>query len=69
VGSFQANGFGLHDTAGNAWIADGRCTQRVLRGGSWISIPRFVRSGDRSKINTDARIYRNGFRVALSLFH
>lgn len=49
------------------WIEGGRCTQRVLRGGSWISIARFVRSGNRSKINTDARIYRNGFRVALSL--
>ena len=88
VGSFQANGFGLYDTAGNAWewtedywhktfigapkdgnpwIAGGRCRQRVLRGGSWISIARFVRSGNRSKVNTDARIYRNGFRVALSL--
>lgn len=52
---------------GAAWIKDGRCSQRVLRGGSWISIARFVRSGNRSKIDKDARIYRNGFRVALTL--
>jgi len=88
VGSFAANAFGLHDTAGNAWewnedcwhksyngapndgrawTADGRCSQRIVRGGSWISIARYVRSGNRSKINTDSRIYRNGFRVALTL--
>ena len=52
---------------GRAWTADGRCTQRVVRGGSWISIARYVRSGNRSKINTGSRIYRNGLRVALSL--
>ena len=28
---------------------------------------RFVRSGNRSKMNTNMRIYRNGFRVARSL--
>lgn len=88
VGHFLPNGFGLYDTAGNAWewtqdcwhktyagapsdgrawTAGGRCSQRVLRGGSWISIARFVRSGNRSKIDANARIYRNGFRVALSL--
>ena len=88
VGSYSANAFGLHDTAGNAWewnedcwhksytgapsnsrawMADGRCNQRIVRGGSWISISRYVRSGNRSKINTDSRIYRNGFRVALTL--
>ena len=88
AGSFWANGFGVHDTAGNvwewvedcwhktyagapsdgsAWTGGGRCGQRVLRGGSWISIARFVRSANRSKIDTGLRIYRNGFRVARSL--
>jgi len=50
---------------GRAWITGGRCTQRVLRGGSWISIARFVRSGNRSKVKINTRIYRNGLRVAL----
>ena len=50
-----------------AWTAGGRCNQRIVRGGSWISIARYVRSGNRSKINKDSRIYRNGFRVALTL--
>ncbi len=88
VGSYRANAFGVHDTAGNvwewqedcwhktyegapsngsAWIGSGRCSQRILRGGSWISTPRYVRSGNRSKFNLDARVYRNGFRVARSL--
>lgn len=49
-----------------AWIASGRCIQRVLRGGSWISTARFVRSGNRSKVDADTRIYRNGFRIALT---
>jgi formylglycine-generating enzyme required for sulfatase activity len=88
VGSYSANHFGVHDTAGNvwewvedcwhktyagapsdggAWTGSGRCGQRVLRGGSWISIARFVRSANRSKIDTELRIYRNGFRVARPL--
>ena len=54
---------------GTAWVTNGNCKQRVVRGGSWISVARFVRSSNRSKIKTDIRIYRNGFRVAYTLPH
>jgi len=37
---------------------------RVLRGGSWSSDPRWVRSADRSGFTADARNYFLGFRLA-----
>jgi formylglycine-generating enzyme required for sulfatase activity len=39
-------------------------TQRVLRGGSWLSIPRLVRASDRNKNEPSVRNYRYGFRCA-----
>jgi formylglycine-generating enzyme required for sulfatase activity len=38
--------------------------RRVLRGGSWISIARNLRSAFRSGIDPDGRFYYLGFRVA-----
>ena len=52
---------------GSAWTRGGDCGRRVLRGGSWLSLPRILRSANRYR--NDA-VYRNsyfGFRVARTL--
>ena len=87
VGSYRANGYGLHDMHGNAWEwgqdcwngsyagapnngeawETGDCSRRVLRGGSWIYISRYLRSANREGIRTGDRIYGDGFRVARTL--
>ena len=50
---------------GRAWKS-GDCSRRILRGGSWCSRPRFLRSANRGKVGTD-RSYYSGFRVARTL--
>jgi formylglycine-generating enzyme required for sulfatase activity len=87
VGSYQANPFGLVDTAGNVaeWVSDcwtesyrrdpsdaatraaGACKQRVVRGGSYDSGPRYVRSSSRFPYDPDLRYYANGVRVLREL--
>jgi formylglycine-generating enzyme required for sulfatase activity len=45
----------------------GQCRQRVLRGGSFDSQARYVRSASRFRYDSDVRYYANGFRVAREL--
>jgi formylglycine-generating enzyme required for sulfatase activity len=42
----------------------GQCRQRVLRGGSFDSQARYLRSASRFRYDADVRYYTNGFRVA-----
>ena len=51
---------------GRAWRF-GDCGMRVLRGGSWISEPRILRSAYRFRDATGNRNYYAGFRVARTL--
>ena len=51
---------------GSAWQS-GDCGDRVLRGGSWFSYPRLLRSAYRLWSPTVFRNYLNGFRVARTL--
>ena len=87
TGSFEANGFGLHDMHGNVqeWVEDcwngsyagapsdgvawvsGDCAKRVLRGGTWGTIPRSLRAAYRDRSKTGYRDSGYGFRVARTL--
>ncbi len=51
---------------GSAW-STGDCAQRVVRGGSWSTVPRFVRSATRYKNTADHRDNLTGFRLARTL--
>ena len=45
----------------------GNCGRRVLRGGSWFSLPRDLRAADRDWFFTGVRSGYNGIRVAWTL--
>ena len=51
---------------GSSWT-EGDCSKRSLRGGSWYSQPKYVRSAFRNRFNADVRTSTIGFRVALKL--
>lgn len=90
VGSFEANIFGLYDTAGNVWEwtedcwhdtyknaplngkawgeeNGGQCSRRVLRGGSWYSVPSFLHSAVRGRFDSGLRGNNFGFRLSRTL--
>ena len=52
---------------GRAWTSSGDCGRRVLRGGSWYNLPRYLRSANRYRDTTGIRSISYGFRVARTL--
>ena len=51
---------------GGAWLS-GNCERHVLRGGSWFSSPRYLRSAFRNRFISGIRVNSFGFRVARTL--
>ena len=51
---------------GSAWES-GDCSVRVVRGGSWVSLPRLLRSADRRRNSTGYRDDHAGLRIARTL--
>jgi len=54
-------------TDGSAWISSGCGTGRVLRGGSWVHDPQYLRSASRDWTAEGYRTNFLGFRVARTL--
>lgn len=54
---------------GAAWAAshEGDCSGRMIRGGSWLYVPRLARSADRNRINLYETYNNVGFRLARTL--
>jgi formylglycine-generating enzyme required for sulfatase activity len=59
-------GYAAAPADGAAWLT-GDCAQRVCRGGSWSTVPRFARSAARHKNPADYRDNLTGFRLARTL--
>jgi formylglycine-generating enzyme required for sulfatase activity len=51
----------------SAWLQGGDDSRRVLRGGSWLLNPRFLRAANRDWLTTGNRDGSLGFRLARTL--
>ena len=51
---------------GSAWTSGG-CSNRVVRGGSWVSLPQNLRSANRTGLPANFRNIFLGFRVGRTL--
>lgn len=58
--------YGAAPNDGSAWTT-GDCVRRVVRGGSWMVSPFFVRSATRNFFSADNRVSLVGFRVVREL--
>jgi formylglycine-generating enzyme required for sulfatase activity len=52
---------------GSAWTEGANCYNRVVRGGSWLLAPAFLRTASRYWFTADYRLRYLGFRVARTL--
>jgi formylglycine-generating enzyme required for sulfatase activity len=48
---------------GSPWTSGGNCVRRMIRGGSWVNLPRYLRSSNRGRYYPDNREDFIGFRL------
>ncbi len=72
VTGYPPNGFGLYQTQGNVWewtsgCADSTCQRRIVRGGSFQSVPAELRTANRFAVSATKARDDFGLRVARDL--